>query len=61
MVNGWYLIEVDYKETKRVIWEVVNNQVVEEGVEHEDLGIQGFDCILFDENRESHTSIENNY
>ena len=61
MLNGWYSIEVDDKETKKVIWEVVNNQVFEEGVEHEEIAIQDSDCILFDENRESHTSIENNY
>ena len=41
MVNSGYLVEVADKEGKKVIWEVVNDHVVEEGVEHEELGIQG--------------------
>ena len=61
MVNSGYLVEVADKEGKKVVWEVVNDHVVEEGVEHEELGIQGFYCILFDDDREGHTSIVNNY
>ena len=33
--------------------------MVEEGFEHEELGLQCFDLILFDKEREGHTSIEN--
>ena len=40
MVKGSYLVEVVYKYRKREIWEVVNYHVVEEGVEHEELGLQ---------------------
>ena len=61
LVNSGYLVEVADKEGKKVVWEVVNDHVVEEGFEHEELGLQGFDFILFDEDREGHTSIVNNY
>ena len=37
---------------KKVIWEVVDDHVVEEGVEHEELGLRGFDFNLFNEYRE---------
>ena len=52
MVKGGYLVEVYDKDGKKVIWDVVNNHVVEEGVEHEDLGLRGFDFNLFNEDRE---------
>ena len=34
LLKGGYLAEVVDKDGKKVIWEVVNNHVVEEGVEH---------------------------
>ena len=52
MVKGSYLVEVSNKDRKKVIWEIVDDYVVEEGVEHEELGLQGFDFNLFDEERE---------
>ena len=36
-VNGGYLVEVSDKYGKKLIWEVVDDHVVEEGVEHEEL------------------------
>ena len=45
----WIFVEVYEKEGNKVIWEALNECVVEEGVEHEELGLQGFDLILFDE------------
>ena len=39
MVKGVYLVEVCGKDGKEVIWEVVNEHVVEEGVEHKELGL----------------------
>ena len=39
LVNGGYSVEVSYKDKKKVIWEVVDDHVVEEGVEHEELGL----------------------
>ena len=32
--------------------EIVNDHVVEEGIDHEELGIKGFDFNLFNEYRE---------
>ena len=46
------MVGVDENDRKKVIWEVGNNHVVEEGVEHEELGLRGFDFNLFDEERE---------
>ena len=52
MLKGGYSVEVYYKDGKRVIWKVVDDHVVEEGVEHEEIGPRGFDFNLFDEDRE---------
>ena len=52
MVKGGYSVEVYDKDGNKVIWEVVDNHVVEEGVEHEDLGLRGFNFNLFNEERE---------
>ena len=38
MLKGWYSVEVYDKDGKKLIWEVVDDHVVEEGVEHEDIG-----------------------
>ena len=38
--------------TGKVIWEVVDDHVVEDGVEHEDVGLRCFDFNLFDEERD---------
>ena len=43
MVNDGYFDEGNDKERKKVIWESVNDHVVEEGVKHEELGLQGLD------------------
>ena len=45
-------MEVAKKYGKKVIWEVVDDHMVEEGVEHEELCLQGFGFNLFDEERE---------
>ena len=45
------MVGVDENYRKKVIWEVGNNHVVEEGVEHEELGLRGFDFYLFHEER----------
>ena len=58
MIKGRYLVEVYDKYVKRIIWEFVDDHVVEEGFEHEDLGLQGFDLNLFNEERDGYTSIE---
>ena len=52
LLRGGYLVEVNEKYGKKIIWEVLNNHMVEEGVEHEELGLQGFGFNLFNEKRE---------
>ena len=39
LVKGGYSVEVAEKDGKRIIWEVVYDHVVEEGVEDEELGL----------------------
>ena len=39
LVKGGYSVGVSDKDRKSVIWEVVDDHVVEEGVEHEELGL----------------------
>ena len=51
LVKGGYWVEVADKDKKKIIWEVVDDHVVEEGVGNEELGIKGFDFNLFDEYR----------
>ena len=36
------MVEVDDKYKKKVIWKVVDDHVVEEGFEHEEIGLRGF-------------------
>ena len=45
MVNCGYSVEVADKDRKKVIWEVVDYHVVEEGSKHEELGLKGFILI----------------
>ena len=52
MVQVGYLVEVYDKLGRKVIWEVVDYHLVEEWVEHEELGLQGFNFNLSDEERE---------
>ena len=39
LVKDGFFVEVSYKDRKRVIWEVDDDHVVEEGVEHEEIGL----------------------
>ena len=52
LFKGGYLVEVDDKDDNKVIWYVLDDHVFKEGVEHEDLGMRGFNFNLFDEDRE---------
>ena len=45
MVKGGYSDYVAEVNGKKVTWEVANDHVVDEGVEHEELGLQGFGLI----------------
>ena len=45
MVKCGYSVEVSDKGGNKLIWEVADDHVVEEGVEHEDLALRGFILI----------------
>ena len=51
---GGYSVEVSDKDRRKAIWDVVDDHVVGQGVEHEELGLRGFDYNLFDEEREGY-------
>ena len=46
------MVEFSDKDGRKLIWEVINEHMSEERFEHEELGLQGFDFNLFDEERE---------
>ena len=41
-------MEVVGSEKNKVLWEVVDNHVVEEPTDHEEIGLRGLDFNLFD-------------
>ena len=43
LVKGGYLVEVVSHDGKKVIWEVVGNNVVEDQTDHNDIGLLEFD------------------
>ena len=52
MVKGGYLVEGVGHEKKKVLWEVVDNNVVEEPTDHEEIGLQGFDFNIYDKDED---------
>ena len=52
LVKGGYLVEFVVRDKKKVLWEVVNDHVVEEPTDHEEIGLQGFDFNVFDKDEE---------
>ena len=46
------MVEVVGHDKKNVLWEVVDDYVVEEPTDHEDIGLQGFDFNIVDEDEE---------
>ena len=52
LVKGGYYVEVVGHDKKKVIWEVVNDHVVEEPTDHDDIGLQGFDLNVSDKDEE---------
>ena len=51
MVKGGYSVEVSDKDRKKVILDIVDDRLVEEGIDHEEIGLRGFDFNLFNEER----------
>ena len=52
LVKGKYLVEVAVHDNKKVLWELVDDHVVEEPSDHKDIGLRGFDFNIFDEDEE---------
>ena len=48
LVKGGYLVEVVIYDGNNVIWEVVDDHIVEEPTDHDEIGLPGFDFNLFD-------------
>ena len=48
LIQGGYLLEVVGSEKNKVLWEVVDNHVVEYPTDHDEIGLQGFDLNVFD-------------
>ena len=44
-----YLVEVFSPNRKKVLWEVVDDHVVEDTTDHDEIGLRGFDLNFFDE------------
>ena len=42
IVKGGYLVEVFVHDSKKVLWEAVDNHVVEEATNHDEIGLRGF-------------------
>ena len=43
IIKGGYYVEVSGSDGKKVIWELVDDNVVDEGKDHAEIGIQVFD------------------
>ena len=49
IMKGGYLVEVVCYDGKKVLWELVDNHVVEQESDHDEIGLRGFDLNLFGE------------
>ena len=49
LIKGGYSVEVFSSDRKKFLWEVVDDHVVEEGNEHDEIGLRGFDFNFFTE------------
>ena len=58
LVKGGYSVEVSDKYRKKVIWEVVDDHLVEGGVEHEEICLLCFSFNLFYERREECVGVD---
>ena len=45
-------MEVSGSDGKKILWEVVYDRVIDEGKDHYEIGLRGFDFNLFDEDEE---------
>ena len=52
LVQGGYFVEGVVHDKKKVLWELVDNHVVEEPTYHEEIGLRRFDFNVFDQDEE---------
>ena len=52
LIKVRYLVEVVGSGGKKVIWEVIDDHVIEEVNDNDEIGLQGFAFNLFDEDKE---------
>ena len=52
IVKDGYLVGVFGHDGNKVIWEVIDDHVVEEPTDHEEIGLRGFDFNIFNEDKE---------
>ena len=48
IVKGGYSVEFFCRDRKKVLWEVVNNNLVEDPTDQYEIGLWGFDFNVFD-------------
>ena len=46
LIQGGYLVEIVGSDGKKVLWEVVDNHVIEEETDHDEIGVRGFIIII---------------
>ena len=46
-----YSVKVSCSDGKKVLWEVIDYHIVEDRQEYDEIGLQGFDFNLFDEDK----------
>ena len=52
ILKGGYSLEVVGHDKKKVLWEVVDDNIVEDPTDHEEIWLRGFDFNVFDEDEE---------
>ena len=52
LIKGGYLVEFVVHDKRKVLWEVVDDHIVEEPTDHKEIGLRGFDLNLFDKDEE---------
>ena len=51
LIKVGYSVEVSNIDEKKVLWEVIEDHIVEEGKENDEIVLQGSDFILFEKTR----------
>ena len=52
IIKGWYLVEVIGYDGKQVLWELIDNHVVQEDNDNDQIGLRGFYFNFFEKDKE---------